>query len=38
MDRNSAEECEKWCGDHHSCNLKIIKKAAGNKPMKNNEN
>lgn len=38
MDKDSAEECEKWCNDHHNCNLKIIKKAVGNKSMKTNEN
>jgi hypothetical protein len=38
MDKSSAEECEKWCSDHHNCNLKITKKAVGNKPMRIDEN
>ncbi len=23
----TAEECEAWCSEHHSCNLEIIRKA-----------
>lgn len=25
LNKNKAEECEKWCLKHHSCNLSITK-------------
>ncbi len=26
-DKNTAAKCEKWCRDHHSCNMEITKHA-----------
>ena len=28
LERAIAEKCEKWCSEHKSCNLEIIRKAA----------
>ena len=29
--RETAEKCEAWCKEHHSCNLEIVKDAVENK-------
>jgi hypothetical protein len=26
-EKELAEKCEKWCAEHHSCNLEIIRNA-----------
>jgi len=30
-DKKQAEECEAWCGEHHSCNLEITSHAIESK-------
>ena len=29
--REDAEECEKFCSEHHACNREILKRAYGRK-------
>ncbi|HLC97415.1 MAG TPA: hypothetical protein VJC21_01380 [Candidatus Nanoarchaeia archaeon] len=28
-EKKKAEACEKWCKEHHSCNIELIKDAIG---------
>ena len=27
MDRETAQKCQDWCNEHHSCNIEITKNA-----------
>ena len=29
-DKKTAEQCQAWCREHHTCNIKIIKQAVEN--------